>query len=159
MFLTGLLYKPLAFMVLCIYWFNPFVWFSFVLMCRDMEMSCDERVLKELGSYIKKDYSTSLLSLAVNKRVIKGSPLAFGENNTKTRIKNVLNYKKPGFWIVLAAITAVVCIGIGLITNPSHISKEGNKFSEKIYKYRTPYVGDSSKVASIVKELPVPETL
>lgn len=153
------LIKPAAFLVLCLHWFNPLVWISFVLMSKDIEMSCDERVLKELGTEIKKDYSTSLLSLAVSKITINGSPLAFGENNTKTRIKNVLNYKKPVFWVFLAAVIIIVCTCIGLITNPSPMSKEKNNFTAKVYKYKTPYIGDNSKVVNIAKELPVPETL
>lgn len=154
------LIKPTAFLVLCLHWFNPLVWISFMLMSKDMELSCDERVLKELGTEIKKDYSSSLLSLSVNKNTIKGSPLAFGENNTKTRIKNILNYKKPVFWVIAVSIIAIIFIAIGLITNPSgSLKSEENNFTEKIYKYRTPYVGDNSKVANIINSLPVPETL
>lgn len=77
------LVKPFAFLVLCIHWFNPFVWLSFILMSRDMEMSCDEKVIKELGNVIKRDYSASLLSMAVNRSLVSGSPLAFGESNIK----------------------------------------------------------------------------
>lgn len=129
-------------------------------MSKDMEMSCDERVLKELGTHIKRDYSISLLSFSVNKNTINGNPLAFGENNTKTRIKNILNYKRPVFWVLAASIIAVICISVALITNPSASSKsEKNNFTEKIYKYRTPYVGDNSKVVNIITALPVPETL
>ena len=80
------LIKPFAFLALCVHWFNPLVWISFMLMTKDMEMSCDERVLKELGTSIKKDYSTSLLSLAIDQRMISASPLAFGESNIKARI-------------------------------------------------------------------------
>ncbi|MFL0194224.1 DUF5301 domain-containing protein [Clostridium sp. WILCCON 0269] len=154
------LIKPTAFLALCLHWFNPLVWISFMLMSKDMEMSCDERVLKEFGIQIKKDYSTSLLSLSVNKNTIKGNPLAFGENNTKTRIKNILNYKRPVFWVIAASIIALILISIGLITNPSgSLKSEKNDFTEKIYKYRTPYVGDNSKVLNIINSLPAPETL
>ncbi|BAH08140.1 DUF5301 domain-containing protein [Clostridium kluyveri] len=154
------LIKPIAFLALCLHWFNPLVWISFMLMNKDMEMSCDERVLKEFGTHIKKDYSTSLLLLSVNKNTIKGNPLAFGENNTKTRIKNILNYKKPVFWVMASSIIAVIFISIGLITNPlGSLKPEENDFTEKIYKYRTPYVGDNSKVLNIINSLPVPETL
>lgn len=110
--------KPFSFLVLCIHWFNPLVWLSFILMSKDMEMSCDEKVLKVMGSDIKRDYSFSLLSFANGKKVISGSPLAFGENNSKSRIRNVLNYKKPEFWMVIVAVILVVLISIGLITNP-----------------------------------------
>lgn len=123
-------------------------------------MFCDERVLKEFGTQIKKDYSTSLLSLSVNKNTIKGNPLAFGENNTKTRIKNILNYKKPVFWVIAVSIISVIFISIGLITNPPDSSKsKKNDFTEKIYKYRTLYIGDNSNVLNIINSLPVPETL
>lgn len=153
------LIKLFAFLALCVHWVNPLVWLSFVLMSKDMEMSCDEQVLKELGTDIKKNYSTSLLSLAVGKRMIKGNPLAFGENNIKTRIKNVLNYKKPVFWVVIVAAITVICVSIGLISNPASISTDQQDFIKEIYQYRTPYIGDNSKVVNIAKKLPVPKTL
>ena len=110
--------KPFAFFILTIHWFNPLVWIAFALMNTDMELSCDERVIKELGKDIKKAYSSSLLSLASGRHFINGSPLAFGEGNVKGRIKNVLNYKKPAFWVVTAAAVITAGIGIGLTTNP-----------------------------------------
>lgn len=117
--------KPLAFLVLCIHWFNPFVWVVFFLMGEDMEMSCDESVIKQLGNGIKREYSSSLLSLSTGKKIIGGSPLAFGENNTKSRIKNVLTYKKPTFWVLFITVIAVVIIAVGLLTNPKS-SKSNN---------------------------------
>lgn len=111
--------KPFAFLVLCIHWFNPLVWLSFVLMSRDMEMSCDEQVIKELGTDIKKDYSASLLSLAVSRRLISGNPLAFGETGVKGRIKNVLNYQRPAMWVIVVGVIVVAAMGIGLSSNPS----------------------------------------
>lgn len=128
------LIKPFAFLILCVHWFNLFVWMSFVLMSRDMEMSCDEQVIKELGSDIKKDYSASLLSLAVKRKMISGSPLAFGETGAKGRIKNVLNYKRPAFWVIAAAVIAVVAIGMGLMANPNE-STYSNQ--EKIHMTET----------------------
>ncbi len=110
--------KPFAFLVLSIHWFNPLAWVAFVLMSTDMELSCDERVIKEMGGEIKKAYSSSLLSLATGKRILNGSPLAFGEGNVKGRIKNVLNYKKPAFWIIAVAVLSVITLSIGLVTNP-----------------------------------------
>lgn len=112
------LIKPLAFLVMSVHWFNPLVWISFILMSRDMEMSCDERVLKEMGTEIKKEYSNSLLTFATSGSMIKGGPLAFGESNTKGRIENVLNYKKPTFWVVLMGVIMMIVIGIGLLSNP-----------------------------------------
>lgn len=112
------LIKPLAFLVLCVHWFNPLVWISFILMTKDMEMSCDERVLRDMGSEIKKDYSSSLLSLAVSRKIISGSPLAFGESNVKSRIKNVLNYRRPTFWAVVLAVGVILVLSVGLMANP-----------------------------------------
>lgn len=121
------LIKPLAFLVLCIHWFNPFVWLAFFCMTKDMEMSCDEAVLKKLGKEIKQDYSTSLLNLACGRRFLNGSPLAFGEGEVKGRIKNILNYKKPGFWGVLLAVFVIAATGIVLISNPKSSQKDAGK--------------------------------
>lgn len=112
------LVKLLSFLVLCFHWFNPLAWVAFFESSKDMEMSCDEAVVKKLGSDIKKDYSTSLLTLATGRCIMGGTPLAFGEGNTKGRIKNVLSYKKPAFWVILVAAVAVICIIVGLISNP-----------------------------------------
>lgn len=114
------LIKPFAFLVLCIHWFNPLVWISFLLMTKDMEMSCDERVLKEMGTEIKKDYSSSLLSLAVSRKTISMSPLAFWESNAKSRIKNVLDYKRPAFWVVVLTVVGTLIISVGLMANPKN---------------------------------------
>ena len=102
--------KALAFLALCIHWFNPLVWVAFILSSKDMEMSCDEAVVKKLGEGIRADYSASLLSLATGRRIIAGTPLAFGEGDTKSRIKNLLNWKRPKVWITVLA--AVVCLAI-----------------------------------------------
>ncbi len=110
--------KIIAFIVLSIHWFNPLVWIAFVLMSKDMELSCDEHVLKEMQEDIKKPYANSLLSLAMGGRIIKGSPLGFGEGNVKERIKNVLNYKKPSLWVIVVSIIIVAVILVTLITNP-----------------------------------------
>lgn len=118
------LIKPSAFLALCFHWFNPLVWIAFVLMSHDMEMSCDERVLNKMGINIKRDYSNSLLALATHKKMINGSPLAFGESNVKSRIKHVLNHKRPGFWAIAAAVILVSVVGIGLITNPHNNKRD-----------------------------------
>lgn len=146
------LVKPFAFLVLCIHWFNPFVWVSFILMSRDMEMSCDEKVIKELGNKIKREYSTSLLTMAVNRRFVSGSPLAFGESNVKSRIKNVLNYKKPSFWVAIAVAILIIVIGIGLISNPQIKKPESVLKSESYLNNRTEYIGDASKETSFSVE-------
>lgn len=102
--------KMLAFAALCIHWFNPLVWVAFVLSGKDMEMSCDEAVLKKMGEHVRADYSASLLTLATGRRIIAGTPLAFGEGDTKDRIKNLLNWKRPKIWFTLVA--AVVCVAV-----------------------------------------------
>jgi len=145
------LVKPFAFVVLCIHWFNPFVWLSFIMMSRDMEMSCDEKVIKELGNVIKRDYSASLLSMAVNRRLVPGSPLAFGESNIKNRIRNVLDYKKTSFWVVMAAAILVVVIGFGLISNPKPEKSSSELKLPSYLSNRTEYVGNASKVGGIIK--------
>ncbi len=109
--------KPLAYFILCLHWFNPLAWAAFLLMSADMEMSCDERVLKEIGGETKKAYSMSLLSLAAERPIIGGSPLAFGEGGMKERIKNVLNFKKPSRAIIIAAVALVAILSVGFAMN------------------------------------------
>ncbi|WP_051188607.1 DUF5301 domain-containing protein [Proteocatella sphenisci] len=112
--------KILSFLALCIHWFNPLVWVSFFASSKDMEMACDEAVIKQLGNDIKKDYSASLLTLSTGRRIAGGAPLAFGEGDTKERVKNVLNYKKPSFWVISVTLIIVVIIGTGLLSNPKN---------------------------------------
>ena len=106
-----------AYFILCLHWFNPLAWAAFILMGVDMEMSCDERVLKEIGGDTKHDYSRSLLSLATERRVIGGSPLAFGEGGVKGRIKNVLNFRKPSRIIIISAIALAAVLSVGFALN------------------------------------------
>lgn len=114
--------KPFSYLLLAVHWFNPILWLSFSLMGRDMEMSCDERVMGILGSGIKHDYSNSLLSLAVRgNRILSLSPLSFGESDAKSRIKNILNFKRPSFYITAVIIILICCAGFALISNPGHI--------------------------------------
>ncbi len=110
--------KTLAFAALCIHWFNPLVWIAFLLAGRDMEMSCDEAVVRKLGPDILADYAASLLSFATGRRVIAGIPLTFGEGNPKGRIRNLANWKKLSFWGILAAIAVVIVLALCLLTNP-----------------------------------------
>lgn len=112
------LIKLIAFLALVLHWFNPLMWLCFSLMTKDMEMSCDERVIKSKGVEGAVDYSSSLLALAVNRKMPSLSPLAFGEGNVKARVKNILNYKKPAFWVVIVSIIAVIILSVVLISNP-----------------------------------------
>jgi beta-lactamase regulating signal transducer with metallopeptidase domain len=111
------LVKLFAFALLCVHWFNPFAWLAFVLLCADMEMSCDERVMRELGMDAKAEYSQALLSLSMNRRILAASPLAFGEGGIKERVKNVLNFRKPTRLVIIAAVLLAVGLTAGLAVN------------------------------------------
>lgn len=110
--------RILAFAALCIHWFNPLVWLAFMLSAKDMEMSCDEAVMKRLGSDIRAEYSASLLRLATGRRPSVGSPLAFGEGNPKGRIRNVMKYKRPKLWVLIAAFLICLTVLVCFVTNP-----------------------------------------
>ena len=114
--------KPLAFLALCIHWFNPLVWLAFVLLGKDMEMSCDEAVLKRLGASVRADYSASLLRLATGRRMIAGVPLAFGEGDTRERVKNVLKWREPKRWVVVLSLAAVLVLAAVCGTNAGNRS-------------------------------------
>ena len=118
------LIKMFAFLIAAVHWFNPLVWIAFRLMSLDMEYSCDESVLKSLDKTIKKTYAASLLTLATDRHILNGSPLAFGEGNVKGRIKNVLNYKRPKFWVVAASIVILIGLGMMLLSNPIHTEQD-----------------------------------
>jgi len=131
--------KIIAFLIVSIHWFNPLVWIAFVLMSTDMELSCDERVLKVMDEDIKKPYANTLLSLAAGRHILNGSPLAFGEGNVKRRIKNVLNYKKPRFWLLFTSVVLAVVVGIGLAVNPRSDTKlNGSLYRVKDILYNYP---------------------
>ena len=165
--------KPLAFLAVVLHWFNPLIWYCFFLMSKDMEMSCDERVLIESKEDIRACYSNSLLSLSVKQSGIL-MPLTFGESNVKARIKNVLNFKKPLLWKVFIAAILVAVVSVVLMTNPNENGR-GNVFSntvsffkqfnrdsslaaaEKFLKYKTEYVGNAPKVGNIIYLLDFPE--
>lgn len=113
-----------AYLALCLHWFNPLVWLAFFISGRDMEMSCDEAVIRKIGNRVKKEYSASLLSLAYGQRITAGIPLAFGEADPKSRIKNVLRYKKPAFLLVLIALLVCVLAAFFLLGNPRKIVQD-----------------------------------
>lgn len=111
-------WKPLGFLLLTIYWFNPFIWVAYILLCRDIEAACDEKVIKAMDDIAKKDYSETLLSCSLQRRIILACPLAFGELGVKDRIKAVLNYKKPAFWVIAVAVIASIVVAVCFLTNP-----------------------------------------
>lgn len=112
-------WKPLGFLLLTIDWFNPLLWLAYVLLCRDIELACDERTVKTLNRSQRADYSAALLSCSVSCRSIAACPLAFGEVDVKGRVKNVLNYKKPEFGIIVGTIIACIAAAVCFLTNPS----------------------------------------
>lgn len=111
-------WKVLGYLVLALHWFNPLVWVAYILFCRDIELACDERVVKGLDGAARADYSQALLSCAAPGRAVAACPLAFGEGNIKTRVKSALHYKKPAFWVAAAAVLAVVIMAVCFLTNP-----------------------------------------
>lgn len=115
-------WKPLGFLILTLHWFNPMVWLGYILLCRDIELACDEKVVKELNNEQRADYSEALLACSVNRRMIAACPLAFGEVGVKDRIKSVLNYKKPAFWIIVVAIVVSITVAVCFLTNPVNTS-------------------------------------
>ncbi|MFR0797923.1 MAG: M56 family metallopeptidase [Oscillospiraceae bacterium] len=111
-------WKPLGFLLLTIHWFNPLMWLSYVLLCRDIELACDEKVIREMGNEQRADYTQALVACSVGRRVIAACPLAFGEVGVKERVKSVMNYKKPAFWIVLASVIVCAVVAVCFLTNP-----------------------------------------
>ena len=115
-------WKPFGFLLLTIHWFNPLMWMAYVLLCRDIELACDEKVIKELGNEQRGDYTQALVACSVNRRMIAACPLTFGEVGVKERVKSVMNYKKPALWVIIIAV--IVCVGVAVcfLTNPKQDS-------------------------------------
>lgn len=126
--------KLLAFLALTIHWFNPLVWLAFLLASRDMEMSCDEAVIRKMGAEVRADYAASLLRFATGRRILVGTPLAFGEGDTKGRIRNLANWKRPAFWVLLIAVILCIVLGVCLLTNPIEDNGEN---TGHVYYYGT----------------------
>lgn len=121
------LWKPIGFLLLTIHWFNPLMWLAYIMLCRDIELACDERVVRELDTDARANYSEALLSCSVNRGMIAACPLAFGEVGVKERVKTVLSYKKPAFWIIVVAIVAAVAVAVCFLTNPKKEHNYGEK--------------------------------
>ena len=150
--------KALAFFALCIHWFNPMVWVAFVLSAKDMEMSCDEAVVRKLGEGIRADYSASLLSLATGRRIIAGTPLAFGEGDTKNRIKNMLNWKKAKPTVVFLATTAVIMSTLVCATNQRDFTRTAEEDTAAyLYRLKGAYHWDKKRIEQMVPALETDE--
>ena len=112
------LWKPLGFVLLAVYWFNPLIWVAYYLFCRDIELACDERVIRSMSTSDKIAYSDALLENSVARRSIMACPLAFGAVSVKERVRSILNYKKPAFWVIIAAIIVAIVLAVCFLTNP-----------------------------------------
>ena len=111
-------WKPLGFALLAVYWFNPVLWLAYALLCRDIELACDERVIRTMDESAVKTYSTVLLACSMLRKAAITCPLAFGEVGVKERVKNALHYKKPAFWVVAASVAVCVVVAVCFLTNP-----------------------------------------
>ena len=112
------LWKPLGFIVLSVYWFNPVMWIGYIFLCKDIELACDEKTIKDFDCNRRKEYSNALINCSSQRRLVSACPLAFGETGVKNRIKSVLSYKKPAFWVVLVSLLLCVIISVGFLTSP-----------------------------------------
>ena len=113
-------WKPLGFALLAVYWFNPALWLAYTLLCRDIELACDERVIRTMDESAVKTYSTVLLACSMPRKAVITCPLAFGEIGVKERVRNALHYKKPAFWVVAASVAVCVVVAVCFLTNPEH---------------------------------------
>lgn len=145
-------WKPLAFLLLAVNWFNPVLWAAYVLLGRDMERACDEMVLKNATPIQRAAYSRALVACAAQPKMAAVCPLAFGEVAVKERMKNVLNYKKPALWAVILLVVAAAIIGVCLLTKPAE-NDAGVPDAEKLFALRTEYIGDNAAVSGILDAL------
>lgn len=145
-------WKPLAFLLLAVNWFNPVLWAAYVLLGRDMERACDEMVLKNATPAQRAAYSRALVACAAQPKMAAVCPLAFGEVAVKERVKNVLNYKKPALWAVILLVVAAAIIGVCLLTKPAE-NDAGVPDAETLYALRTEYIGDNAAVGAILDAL------
>ncbi len=147
------LWKPFGFLLLSVHWFNPVLWIAYVLLCRDIESACDEKVIQENGTGIKKAYSEALINCSIPRKSISACPLAFGEVAVKERVKGVLNYKKPAFWIIFVALISLIITAVCLLTNPKEkINTQGPEDNELNMNATIPLGTEHSekKIVSIV---------
>ncbi len=124
-------WKPLGFALLSVYWFNPVLWIAYLFLCKDIELACDERVIRNMDTEEIKSYSTTLLNYSISRKMISVCPLAFGEVHVKKRIKNVLHYKRPAFWVILLAVVSCITVGVCFLTNPVKPEEKTNLVSSE----------------------------
>ena len=151
-------WKPIGFILLAIYWFHPLLWVAYVLLCRDIEAACDEKVIREMGTEDRRAYSAALLHCSVRHRVIAACPLAFGEVGVKARIKDVMNYKKPALGIVLSAVAATIVVAICLLTVPKRDVDQQQEIAVSTNSGKTIQNGADALYSGIPTELIQPDT-
>ncbi len=129
------IWKPLGYLLLTIYWFNPTMWVAYILLCKDIELACDEKVIRNLSSDCKKEYSNALINCSSERRMISACPLAFGETGVKNRIKSVLSYKKPAFRIIAVSLIICAALSVTFLTVPPKENNKGNNtaVNESVY--------------------------
>ncbi len=126
-------WKPLGFLLLVVYWFNPLMWLAYALLCRDIELACDEKVIKDLGNEQRADYTQALLTCSVSRPMISACPLAFGEVGVKERVKSVMHYKKPAFWIIVLSVVACAAVAVCFLTDPVAPTEISNKSTPEFF--------------------------
>ena len=149
------LWKPFGYLILSIYWFQPVIWIAYILFCRDIEGACDEKVISQLDKKEIALYSEALLVCALNRRAVTACPVAFGETSVKGRIKNIMKYKKPSFWIISIAVISCLALAVGFLTDPVKTMASSNEKPEQ--KLYTDYIGDAPTVVKIAQSLPYPK--
>ena len=169
-------WKPLGFLLLTVHWFNPALWLAYILLCRDIELACDEKVMKTLGEAGKKPYAQALIDCAVKPSMLSACPLAFGENSVKGRLKAILNYKKPAFWLITLAVVACLAVGVCFLTNPADQPESpeatvqrdqtkppaltaagaGNSVEVKQLSYDWAYPAEDGKTGHVIADGPMP---
>jgi len=125
-------FKMIGFIALSLHWFNPLVWVAYILLCKDIEMACDERVVQFMELPERKEYSYALLNCSTNRAHFAACPVAFGEVSVKTRIQSVLRYRKPSFWISLAGVIAIVFVAVCLVTSPAKETDEASVSADAV---------------------------
>lgn len=148
-------WKPLGFLLLAVNWFNPLMYLSYGLLCRDMELACDERVIRGLGNEERAQYTQALVACSVSRRSVAACPLAFGEVGVKERVKSVMNYKKASFWIIVVSVLACGAAAVCFLTNPRQDATVTEPYDVTLTG--SVYIGDAPKVSAIAQSLPYPE--
>lgn len=142
-------WKPFGYLLLTVYWFHPLMWVAYVLLCRDIELACDERVIRELGEKDKKSYSDALLECSVSRRMIVACPLAFGEVGVKERVRTVLNYKRPAFWVISIAVISCILVAVCFLTNPKE-TENSEPFGKTYCLESTAYSSGKEMISSLM---------